>query len=189
MHERRARGLMQTPRPRGAIWVTREHVFVDRVACPWLIRRFIDPDARFEFVPWDADVAALERAGKIPFDMPSGGFTHRARGGTEACTFEVLLDEFGLDDPALREVAKVVHAADVDGALDTSPEARGLKALSWGWRFEFPDDHDAIREGAKLYDALYTWARVRAIQARDAANLETMTSLERYHHLRRALAP
>lgn len=177
-------------RPRGAIWTTRQHVFVDRVACPWLIRRFIDPEARFEFVAWDADAEALQRAGRIPFDMPGATYTHR-RGpdGRERCTFEVLLEEFGLaGDPALARVAEVVHAADVEGALATSPEGPGLKAISWGWRFEFPDDHEAVREGAKLYDALYTWARVRLVQERDRELLAKMSSLERYHHLRRELA-
>jgi hypothetical protein len=176
-------------RPRGATWVTREHVFVDRVACPWLIRRFIDPEAAFEFVPWDARPAELERQGKVPFDMEGARFGHR-RGadGRERCTFEVLVEEFGLGgDEALQRVARVVHAADVEGALDTCPEARGLKAVSWGWRFTFPDDHDAVREGAKLYDALYTWARVQMVQERDQAALQRMSSRERYDHLRRRL--
>lgn len=176
-------------RPKGATWVTREHVFVDRVACPWLIRRFIDPDARFEFVAWDADARTLEREGKIPFDIPGCRFTHRPRAdGKEACTFEVLVEEFGLQrDPALRKVAEVVHAADVEGDLAASPEAAGLKAISWGWRFLHVDDHAAIREGAGLYEALYLWARVQLVQERDRDELRSMTSLERYRYLRAAL--
>src|SRR5581483_3215658 len=129
--------------PRKAVWVTREHVFIDRVACPWLIRRFIDPEARFEFVAWNTDVKQLERAGKIPFDMATGRYTHRIRDGKEACTFEVLIEEFGLDgDSALQRVAAVVHAADVEKDLDAVPEARGLKAISSGWRFEHLNDAD-----------------------------------------------
>lgn len=176
-------------RPRGATWVTREHVFVDRVACPWLIRRFIDPEARFEFVAWNSDANALEVLGKIPFDMEGATFGHR-RGlhGGERCTFEVLVEEFDLGtDEALRKVAEVVHAADVDGELDSCQEASGLKAISWGWRFNFPDDREAVREGAKLYDALYTWARVSLLQERDRAALARMSSMERYEHLRREL--
>lgn len=172
-------------RPRGATWVTREHVFVDRVACPWLIRRFIDPDAKFEFVPWNTDVTSLEAKGMIPFDMESGKYTHRDAPTGELCSFEVLVQEFGLaDDAALQIVARVVHGADVEADLDKIPEARGLKAISWGWRFNYAEDHEAIREGAKLYEALYTWARVRIVQERDAVKLKAMSSLERYHYLR-----
>jgi hypothetical protein len=169
-------------------WVTREHVFVDRVACPWLIRRFIDPEARFEFVPWDAKPEELERQGKVPFDFPGARFGHRRTPEGERCTFEVLVHEFGLTgDAALARVAEVVHAADVEGELERSPEARGLKAVSWGWRFLYPDDHQAVQEGAKLYDALYLWARLQSVQERDRAALAKMGSQERYHHLRHAL--
>lgn len=175
--------------PKGATWVTREHVFVDRVACPWLIRRFIDPAARFEFVPWAAKPQDLEAQGKVPFDMDGARYGHRAGPGGERCTFEVLVEEFGLgSDPALAKVAQVVHAADVDGALDEVPEARGLKAISWGWRFLYLDDHEAVREGAKLYDALYTWAKVALLQERDAARLAKMGSQERYRFLRERVA-
>ncbi|MHB8605731.1 MAG: chromate resistance protein ChrB domain-containing protein [Thermoplasmatota archaeon] len=206
---------MHQPNPRGATWVTREHVFVDRVACPWLIRRFIDPAARFEFVAWDAQGATYDRAGKITFDMDGARFGHaKGADGRERCSFETLIDAFGLASPdraagerpgavraqakpehepahadaaALARVARVVRAADVDGAIDDEPEARGLKAISWGWRFNFLDDHDAIREGAKLYDALYTWAKVRDAQERDAAALAKLSSRERYEHLRAAV--
>lgn len=177
------------PRPKGATWVTRQHVFVERIACPWLIQRFIDPDARFEFVPWDADPRELEAQGTVPFDMEGARFGHRTMAdGTTLSTFEVLLSEFGLDDPALAKMAEVIHAADIKGELDTVPEARGLKAIHWGWRFNHLDDHEAVREGSRIYDALYTWARYELLRQQEGSHLDAMEPLERYRYLRQKLA-
>src|SRR5574337_809125 len=113
-------------------WVTRQDVKVDRVACPWLIRRFIDPEAEFLFAPENEVLAIAAREEAVPFDMPRHPelkFTHH----DGLCTFEVLLREFDLKEPALRRLAKIVHGADIRGEEHTAPEAAGLKAIAEGF--------------------------------------------------------
>ena len=139
-------------------WITREGVKVDRVACPWLIRRFIDADAEFLFAP-EAQVlkiAAKEEA--VPFDMPRNPelkFTHH----DGLCTFEVLVREFDLKDPALARLAKIVHAADILGEEHTAPEAAGLKAIAEGFHALPITDKQRLAYGFPVYEALYAWCR------------------------------
>ena len=136
-------------------WITREHVKVDRVACPWLIRKYIDPEAEFLFVS-AADVAAVaEREGATPFDV--GGAVLGHRDGT--CSFETIIDEYGLlaRDPALARMAEIVHGADVSADLDRVPESRGLKAIAEGFGLVFDDDHAILAAEFPLYDALHAW--------------------------------
>jgi hypothetical protein len=136
-------------------WITREHVKVDRVACPWLIRKYIDPEAVFLFVP-AADVAAVaEREGATPFDTQGAKLGHR----DGKCSFETIIDEYGLlaRDPALRRMAEIIHGADVSADLDRVPESRGLKAIAEGFGLVYPDDHAILAAEFPLYDALHAW--------------------------------
>ena len=137
-------------------WVTRERPKTDRIACPWLIRRFIDPEAEILYVPRDQVLEVAAREGARSFDAPDAEFTHR--GGK--CSFEVLIEEFSLgDDPALARLAKIVHAADVAEDLDTDPLGPGLLAIGEGGLDAEPDDQELLRRGSFVYDALYEWCR------------------------------
>jgi hypothetical protein len=143
-------------------WVTRERVKVDRVACPWLIKRFINPKAEFLFVPADKVLEVAEREGAIPFDVPGVRFGHH-RG---KCSFEAILEEFGLDDPALRLLAQIVHGADVEEDLHGRPEAPGLRAIAEGFRhLGLASDHQILAAESIVYDALYAYCRQQVARA------------------------
>lgn len=141
-------------------WVTRENANVDRVACPWLIRRFIDPGAQFLFVARDEVLAVAEREGAHSFDAPGAEYTHR----DGLCSFEVLMDAFGLgEDAALKRLASIVHAADVTEDLATSAEAPGLAAIAHGFAIVHgTEDHRKVELEVPMYDALYAWCREQA---------------------------
>lgn len=138
-------------------WVTRENANVDRIACPWLIKRFIDPNAEFVFVPRDAVLDVAEREGAHSYDAPGAEYTHR----DGKCSFDVLVEEFNLaGDPALVRLAQIVHAADVSEDVDTSPEGPGLSAIAHGFALlHGTDDHEKSRLETPMYDALYAWCR------------------------------
>ncbi len=137
-------------------WVTRERPKTDRIACPWLIRRFIDPDAEIRYVSADQVLVVAEIQAARSFDAPGAEFTHR----DGRCTFEVLLDEFHLDgDPALVRLARIVHAADIDGELGTDPLGPGLLAIGIGGLEVEADDQRLLERGSFVYDALYAWCR------------------------------
>jgi hypothetical protein len=141
-------------------WVTRARPKTDRIACPWLIRRFIDPDAQFLFVAADRvlDVAATEDAHS--FDAKDAAYTHRRTANGELCTFEVLIDEHHLgDDPALTRLARIVHAADISGDLHTDPLGPGLLAIGQGGLYVEADDQHLLDRGLFVYDALYAWCQ------------------------------
>ena len=135
-------------------WVTRERPKIDRIACPWLIRRFIDPRAQFLYVP-SAEVRAVAKAKRaIPYDVPEVQFSHRG----ELCSFDAFLADFGLDDPALVDLARIVRGADT-GKLELTPQSPGLLAVSLGLSLNYPDDHAMLEHGMVVYDALYAWIR------------------------------
>ena len=136
------------------LWVTRHRPKIDRIACPWLIRRFIDRDARFLFVSPGEVAGVSERYTATPFDVQGAPFSHR----DDACTFDALLDDFNLHNPALDKLAQVVRAADTN-RHDLAPEAAGLLALSVGLSRQFKDDLAQLDAGLGMYDALYRWAR------------------------------
>ena len=140
-------------------WVTRENANVDRVACPWLIRRFVDREAEFLFVPREELMAVAEREGAIPYDVPGVELGHV----DGRCSFESILLKYGLmEDAALVELAKVVHAADVSGDIGTSPEGPGLKAIAYGFALLWgTDDPRKIELESPMYDALYAWCRAK----------------------------
>ncbi len=137
-------------------WLTRSHVHVDRVACPWLISRFIDSEAEFLFVPKNQIERVAAETGAIPFDAPGVELGHH----DGRCSFESILLKYELTDPALRRLARIVHAADVAADLDTDPLARGLEALATGYSLRYPDDHENLARQFELYDALYAWCRL-----------------------------
>ena len=118
------------------LWVTRSHVHVDRVACPWLIQRFVDNEAEFMFVPAKEVVAAAEENEAIPFDAPGVELGHH----DNMCSFESIMARYELKDPALARLAEIVHAADVAADIDKDPIARGLEAIAVGYSLRFPDD-------------------------------------------------
>jgi hypothetical protein len=135
-------------------WVTRERPKIDRIACPWLIRRFIDPRAEFLYVP-SAQVATVAKTDQaIPYDVPDVQFSHRG----ELCSFDAFVADFGLDDPALAELALIVRGADT-GRPDLTPQSPGLLAISLGLSANYADDHAMLEQGMVVYDALYAWIR------------------------------
>lgn len=137
-------------------WVTRERPKTDRIACPWLIRRFIDPEAEILYVARDDVLLAAEREGARSFDAPDADFTHRYG----QCTFEVLIEEFGLgEDPALARLARIVHAADIASEIGTDPIGPGLTAIGEGGLLVEPDDDRLLEKGSFVYDALYAWCQ------------------------------
>ena len=137
-------------------WVTREHPHTDRIACPWLIRKFIDPAAEIVYVPRDDVLPFAQREGAISFDAPGAQYTHRDR----LCSFEVLVEEYKLGgDAALSLVAKVVHGADVSEDADATPQSRGLEAIARGFMHLGVDDQEQLRLELPVYDALYAWAQ------------------------------
>ncbi len=146
-------------------WITREQIKVGRVACPWLIRRFIDPEAEFLFAPEDEVLERAAREEAVPFDMPRNSdlkFTHR----DGLCTFEVLIREFRLHDPALDRLAKIVHGADLPGEETTAAESAGLKAIAHGFALLDISDEERLGFGMPIYDALYAWCQQEIRRAR-----------------------
>jgi hypothetical protein len=139
-------------------WVTREHPKTDRIACPWLIRRFIDPDAEIVYVPRDQVLDHAEREDATSFDAPGARYTHR----DGMCSFEVLVAEYRLGaDPAIRLLAKIVHGADVSEDRDATPESAGLLAIADGFALLGLDDQRQLELELPVYDALYAWARAQ----------------------------
>ena len=136
-------------------WITRSHVHVDRVACPWLITRFIDSDAEFLFVPKSKVMEMAENTGAIPFDTPGAELHHR----DALCTFDVIIKDYELADKALLRMAKVINAADTDH-LEADPLAAGFEAIAVGYGLRFPDDLQNIAGQFEVYDALYAWCRL-----------------------------
>jgi hypothetical protein len=138
-------------------WVTRENANVDRIACPWLIKRFIDADAEFLFAPRDRVLEVAESEGAHSYDAAGAEYTHR----DGKCSFDVLVEEFKLNaDPALVRLAEIVHAADVSEDLHTSPEGAGLHAIAHGFALlHGTDDHRKIELETPMYDALYAWCQ------------------------------
>jgi hypothetical protein len=137
-------------------WITRSHVHVDRVACPWLITRFIDNEAEFLFVPGSQIEQVAKETGAIPFDAPGVELGH----ADSRCSFESIILKYGLKEPGLLRLAKIVHAADVSADIDTDPIARGLEAIASGFSLRFPEDAENLAHQFDVYDALYAWCRM-----------------------------
>ena len=137
-------------------WVTRQNANVDRIACPWLVRRFVDPEADFLFVPAPDVSAVAEREGAIPYDIPGVELGHV----DGRCSFESIILKYGVEDPALDRLALIVHGADVAADIGITPESAGLQAAAQGFAIIHGlDDHRKIELESPLYDALYEWCR------------------------------
>ena len=139
------------------LWVTRSHVHVDRVACPWLIKRFIDSEAHFLFVPKSQVNQVVQDRGAIPFDAPGVELGHHEG----KCSFETIIDKYELTGPGLLRLAQIVHAADIAADLHTDEIAPGLEAIASGFSLILPDDNTNLESQFVLYDALYAWCRLQ----------------------------
>ena len=133
-------------------WITRERPKIDRIACPWLILRFIDAPAQFHYVPAERVLAMAEQMGAIPYDIPDVELTHVG----ELCSFDAFIDKYQIEDPALSTLALIVRGADTS-RLDLAPQCAGLYAISLGLSATLTDDHEMLRHGLVMYDALYAW--------------------------------
>jgi hypothetical protein len=138
------------------LWVTRSHVHVDRVACPWLISRFVDNLAEFLFVSSSQIEQIVKETGAIPFDAPGVELGHT----DGRCSFESIIVKYDLKEPGLLRLAKIVHAADVSEEIDQDPIARGLEAIASGYSLRFPKDEENLAAQFEVYDALYAWCRL-----------------------------
>jgi AraC-like DNA-binding protein len=135
-------------------WITRERPKIDRLACPWLIKRFVDKDAEFIYVPFDEVIKQAGALNAIPFDLPDVEYTHYV----DHCTFDYIIKKHKLQDPALRDMAAIVRGADTD-RHDIAIQSAGLWAISAGLSENITDDYELLRYGMAIYDALYTWAK------------------------------
>jgi hypothetical protein len=143
-------------------WITRSHVHVDRVACPWLITRFIDNEAEFLFVPKGEIDRVVQETGAIPFDASGVELGHHEG----RCSFESIILKYDLKEPGLLRLAQIVHAADMAEDIDTDPIARGLEAIASGYSLRFPQDEENIARQFEVYDALYAWCRLDIAKAK-----------------------
>ena len=135
-------------------WITRERPKIDRIACPWLIARFIDAEPEFLYVPAGEVMTQAECRGATPYDVPGVELSHVG----ELCSFDAFLARYALQDPALQQLAAIVRGADTS-RLELTPQSPGLYALSLGLSLQFPDDDEMLKQGMVMYDALYAWCR------------------------------
>ena len=142
-------------------WVTRERPKIDRIACPWLISRFIESEAEFLYVPAGEVLAVARDTGAIPYDVPGVELSHVG----EQCSFDAFLAKYALTDPALERLAVIVRGADTSRP-DLTPQCEGLLAVSYGLSANYPDDHEMLKHGMVIYDALYTWCRMQGDKER-----------------------
>ena len=147
-------------------WVTRERPKIDRIACPWLILRFIDPQAEFLFVPTEDVIATAEISNAVAFDIPGAPFSHSG----PLCSFDAFVDKFGIADRGVQTMAPIIRGADTD-RRDLAPEAAGLHAISLGLSLNVSDDHELLRQGVVIYDALHSWA----VKSRDIKHNWSLT--------------
>lgn len=141
-------------------WITRSHVHVDRVACPWLITRFVDNQAEFLFVPRGEIERVVRETGATPFDAPGVELGHH----DGRCSFEAIMIKYELKDPALARLSQIVHAADVSEDIARDPVARGLEAIAVGYSLRYPDDEENLAHQFEVYDALYAWCRLEVVR-------------------------
>jgi hypothetical protein len=135
-------------------WITREHPKIDRIACPWLIRNFVDGQAEFIYVPKDTVFEKAGELGAVPYDLPGAEYTHEGK----YCTFDYIVKKHNITDAAVLQIAVIVRGADTD-SFHLAPQAAGLWAISAGLSYNYSDDHEMLAVGMKIYDALYSWAK------------------------------
>jgi hypothetical protein len=135
-------------------WITRERPKIDRIACPWLLKNFVDSEAEFIYVPKEQVFEKAKELDAVPYDLPGAEYSHEG----ERCTFDFILKKHGLTDPALLQLALIVRGADTD-SFHLAPQSAGLWAISAGLSHNFKNDHEMLEIGMKIYDALYSWAK------------------------------
>ena len=135
-------------------WITREHPKIDRIACPWLIKNFVDKEAEFIYVPKEEVFAKAKELNAIPYDIPSAEYSHEGK----YCTFDYIIKKHNLTDTAVKQIATIVRGADTD-SFQLAPQAAGLWAISAGLSYNYKDDYEMLSIGMKMYDALYSWAK------------------------------
>jgi len=163
-------------------WVTRQYVHVDRTACPWLIKRFVDAKAEFIFVPVEKIEEVVKKEKAIPYDAPNIELTHHG----EKCSFDAIVEKYKILDPAVLELAKIVRAADT-GKMEAAPEAAGLEAIMTGIGIASKDDHEAIEEARPVYDALYTNCKLKLVREKYKDEIAKIDRSERREFLRKKL--
>ena len=163
-------------------WVTREFVHVDRTACPWLIKKFIDPQAEFIFVPTEKIAEVEENQKATPFDAPGVRLGHR----DGKCSFETIIEEYNLKDHVLNELAKIVHVADTRDAA-AAPEGAGLSAIMTGARFNVKDDFEAVEKAVYVYDALYSYCKLKLLREKYKNELAKMNQKQQNEFFRRKI--
>ena len=163
-------------------WVTRQHVHVDRTACPWLIKRFVDPKAEFIFVPTEKIDEVVKKEKAIPYDAPNVELTHHG----EKCSFDAIIEKYKVTDPAVLELAKIVRAADTD-KMEMAPEAAGLEAIMTGIGIVSRNDHETIERAIPVYEALHTNNKLKLIREEHKDELEKMDRSRRREFLRKKL--
>jgi hypothetical protein len=135
-------------------WITRERPKIDRIACPWLIKKFVDAEAEFIYAPKDQVFSKAKELNAIPYDIPGAAYSHEG----DFCTFDYIIKKHTIEDDAVKQIAVIVRGADTD-SFELSPQAAGLWAISAGLSYNFKDDYEQLAIGMKLYDALYSWAK------------------------------
>ncbi len=163
-------------------WVTRRYVHVDRTACPWLIKGFVDPKAEFIFVPVEKIEEIVKKEKAIPYDAPNIELTHHG----EKCSFDAIVEKYEIKDPAVLELAKIVRAADTD-KMENALEAGGLEAIMTGIGMVSKDDHEAIEKAGPVYDALYTNCKLKLIREKYKEEIEKIDRKERREFLKKKL--
>ena len=163
-------------------WITREFVHVDRTACPWLIKKFIDPEAQFIFAPTEKIAEIAKTQGATPFDAPGVKLGHR----NGKCSFETIVEEYKLEDPVLPELAKIVHSADTRDT-ELAPEGIGLSAIMTGARYNVKDDFEAVEKATYAYDALYTYCRLKLLREKYKNELGKMNRKQQRDFLRKKM--
>lgn len=163
-------------------WVTREYVHVDRTACPWLIKKFIDSQAEFVFVPVEKIEEIVKVQGATPFDAPGVKLGHH----DGKCSFETIVEEYKLKDPVLKELAKIVHSADTRDT-ELAPEGIGLSATMTGARFNVKDDFEAVANAVYVYDALYSYCKLKLFRQKYRTQLGKMNRKQQRRFLRRKM--
>ena len=163
-------------------WVTREYVHVDRTACPWLIKKFIDPKAEFIFVPTEKIDEVVKKEKAIPYDAPGVELGHHG----EKCSFDAIIQKYKIEEPAVSDLANIVRAADMDKP-EAAPQAAGLDAMMTGISIVAKDDHEAIEKAMPVYDALYTYCRVKPAREKYKDQIEKMGRKQRREFLKKKL--
>ena len=163
-------------------WVTREYVHVDRTACPWLIKKFVDPEAEFIFVPAEKIEQVVREKNAVPYDAPGVELGHHGN----KCSFDAIIEKYKIKDPAILELANIVRAADTD-KTDAAPEAAGLDAVMTGISIMAKDDHEAIEKAQPVYDAFYANCKLKLLREKHETELEKMDRKQRREFLRKKL--